>query len=152
MRHCRWHICCHPFAGGSTWKNSATMSQSAECGAAFIPEWYASLAKHDTVCVVAARMHIYLWLVTQRRRATGWNFLCHKTIHGKCYLQIILLIFTNYNLKYFKNVECLNTSMNGSKPIDSHRSCGNLFGAHLPPPTCHPQSIFYIFIIFRMLH
>ena len=25
--------------------------------------------------------------------------------------------------------------MDGSKPIDSHRSCGNLFGAHLPPPT-----------------
>jgi len=56
---------CHPFAGGCTWKRSATMSQSAECGAAVIPEWYASLPKHDTVCVVAARMHIYLWLVTQ---------------------------------------------------------------------------------------
>ena len=38
-----------PFAGGSTWKRSATMSQSAECGAAVIPEWYASLPKHDTV-------------------------------------------------------------------------------------------------------
>ena len=25
--------------------------------------------------------------------------------------------------------------MNGSKPIDSHRSCGCLFGEHLPPPT-----------------
>ena len=25
--------------------------------------------------------------------------------------------------------------MDGSKPIDSYRSCGNLFGAHLPPPT-----------------
>ena len=25
--------------------------------------------------------------------------------------------------------------MDGSKPIHSHRSCSNLFGAHLPPPT-----------------
>jgi len=25
--------------------------------------------------------------------------------------------------------------MNGLKPMDSHRPRGNLFGAHLPPPT-----------------
>ena len=32
-----------------TWKVSAKMSQSAEYSAAVVPEWYASLPKHDTV-------------------------------------------------------------------------------------------------------
>jgi len=43
------------------------MSQSAECGAAVVPEWYASLPKHYTVRVVAERMRIYLRLETQSR-------------------------------------------------------------------------------------
>jgi len=51
--------------GITTWKKSATISQSAECGAAVVSDWYASLPKHDTVSVVAARMRIYLWLETQ---------------------------------------------------------------------------------------
>jgi len=36
---------CEPH--GPTCKRSATMSQSAECGAAVVPEWYASLPKHS---------------------------------------------------------------------------------------------------------
>jgi len=42
------------------------MSLTAECGAAVVPEWYASFPKHYTVRVVAKRM--YLWMETQRRR------------------------------------------------------------------------------------
>jgi hypothetical protein len=38
------------------------MSQSAKCGATVVPQWYASLRKHDTVRVVAARMRSYLWM------------------------------------------------------------------------------------------
>ena len=49
---------------GTTWKKSATMSLSAECGPAVVAEWYASLPKHYTVRVVATRM--YLWMETQR--------------------------------------------------------------------------------------
>ena len=33
----------------TTWKKSATMSLSVECGPAVVPEWYASLPKHYTV-------------------------------------------------------------------------------------------------------
>jgi len=57
------------------------MSQSAECGAAVVPEWYSSLPKHYTVRVVAMRMPIYLRMETQRRRLAaeqrlrrGWTF------------------------------------------------------------------------------
>jgi len=144
-------MCCHPltqgnwdsgkrgehsaaFIKGSTWKKNATMSQSAEYGAAVVPEWYASHPKHCTVscCFV----HALLRVVRDWRRATRWSFLRQKTIHGKYITcKLYWLIFTNYNLKDFKIVECLNPWMNGSKPIDSHWSRSKLFGAHLPPPT-----------------
>jgi len=44
-------------------------------------------------------------------QGSGLSFLCQKLFMeniNKCYLQIILLTFTNYNLNDFKNVECLN--------------------------------------------
>ena len=44
------------FLNWTAWKVSATMSQSAECSAAVVPERYESLPKHDTVWVVTARV------------------------------------------------------------------------------------------------
>jgi len=46
------HYSCSGFGTSRTWKRIGTMSQSAECGATVVPERYASVPKHDTVCVV----------------------------------------------------------------------------------------------------
>jgi hypothetical protein len=102
-----YHGCCvKHFVLGATWKKSATMSQSAESGAALVPEcwttdpWYASLQKHDSVWIVTERRRFHLWLETQWSRGTSWIFLCQNTIHGRYVTcKFYWLIFTNYNLK-----------------------------------------------------
>jgi len=56
------------------------MSQSAECGATVVPRWYASLRKHGTVWVVAARMSYYLWLEAQWKRVADKLYVTWRTI------------------------------------------------------------------------
>jgi hypothetical protein len=66
-----------------SWMNyleSATMSQSAECGATVVPKWYARLRKHDTVWVVAARMRFYPWLETQWKLVADELYVTWRTI------------------------------------------------------------------------
>jgi hypothetical protein len=60
-----------------TWKKSATMSQSAECGAMVVPQWSTSLRKHDTVCVTA-RMR--MWLDTQWKRVADKLDVTWRTV------------------------------------------------------------------------
>jgi hypothetical protein len=53
-----------------TWYKIATMSQSAECCALVVLQWWESFRKQDTVWVVAAWMR--MWLETQ------WNRVADK--------------------------------------------------------------------------
>jgi len=68
------------------------MSQSAECGATVVPEWYASHPKHDTVWVVAARMRFYLLVGDVVKAGDEVKFIMSKNYSWKIYyLQIILI-------------------------------------------------------------
>jgi len=68
------------------------MSQSAESGAAVVPEWYASLPKHNTVWVVAERMRAFTcgWWRSEGRRGGEVSYV-EKLLMEIMLLKIILI-------------------------------------------------------------
>ena len=116
-----------PIMDGTTWKESATMSQSAECGATVVPKWYARLRKHDTVWVVAARMRFYPWLETQWKLVADELHVTWRTIPKGLDIS---------SSRLWRRGE--GTSWIGplSQPCTSPRTCSELGDVYSPHSCC----------------